>query len=204
MNITPVHKKGKKNDLDYSVSLQDEEKARDCFKRACKRLLNPPVWHELCGPLSANFRLVDDNGVELKRLSQVNDRFKIDITGAPGNKMGDGYDWVIVEAIEDHTNEKANEESFGMRVRSGSNPQKDDITTAHFFKSNATSSFEIVRKGTTVSACYHGRNEVPNTDTGDTLNNIRNAFVATAGFMGLSDVQWLALLKGLLQEEIGG
>jgi hypothetical protein len=68
----------------------------------------------------------------------------------------------------------------------------------------ATSSYIIERNGDIVTARYHGRNEISNIATASTLDNIRNATIAVGASIGLSEVQWSALLKGLLSAEIGG
>lgn len=201
--LIPVNTKGKETDLDHSVSLPDKEQALDCFRRAYKRLLNPPVWHELSGALSADFVLTDEKGEELERLLLEGDYIRINIPG-PGNATGDGYDWVKVETVEDKTNADAEEERLGIKVRACDNPTNANNNTAHFFKSDATSSFIIHRNGNTVTASYHGRNEVPNTKTDKTTDNVRNAMVATGAIAGLSELQWSALIKGFLSEEIGG
>jgi hypothetical protein len=198
-NIIPANVEGKKNDLDSSVTLPDREQAIKCYKRACKRLLNPVEWHEISGPLSAEVKLCDSKGEELKRLAKVNDLFCIDIPG-PGPAAGKGYDWVTVEAIEDETNPGNQEESLSMRLRPCPAPGKEKNEPAHFFHEGATSSFIINRKGNVVIASYHGRNELPNINTDSTADNLRNGVVASGALLALSEVQWAALLKGLLQE----
>jgi hypothetical protein len=201
--IIPVNTVGKENDLSFSRTTESLEKAVDCFTRAYKRLLNPPVWHELAGKFSAEFRLVNPAGKEAERLATVGDFFMVDLPG-PGPKAGSGYDWVKVASIIDETNENAEEEMFAMKLQPAPNPGTASNETAHFFKAGASSTFIITRKGLTVTASYHGRNEVPNAGTGSALDNIRNAAVATGAALGLSEAQWSALCKGFLEDEIGG
>lgn len=201
--LIPDNKRGKATDLDHSVPLPDREQALDCYKRACKRLLNPPVWHELSGALSAHFVLTNEKGEEQERLLQEDDYIRINIPG-PGSAVGDGFDWVKVEMVEDKTDPAAEEESIGLKVRTCDNPTSKENDTAHFFQQDATSSFIIHRRGNTVTASYHGRNEVPNTKTDKTTDNLRNALVATGAIAGLSELQWSALIKGFLAKEIGG
>lgn len=201
--LIPENIKGKPVDLNASVSLATREEALDCFKRAYKRLLNPPIWHELSGALSGEFVLVNDKGQEQERLAQVGDYFRIDIPG-PGGYLGRGFDWVLVEAIEDKANPDAEEESVGMKVRACENPTGNEKDTAHFFESDATSTFIIRRKETTVTASYYGRNEIPNTNTDKQTDNVRNTLIALGAMAGLSELQWSALIKGFLTKEIGG
>lgn len=201
--LLPDNNKGKATDLTRSVSLDTEDAARDCFRRAYKRLLNPPVWHELTRNLGASFVLTDANGNTADRLAQEQDKIRIDIPG-PGNAAGGGYDWVTVEKIEDHANPNLSIESFGMTLRAAAAPNHNNGQTAHFFKEGATSTFIIERNDKTVTASYFGRNEVPNTHTGSIPNDVRNALVAIGAFAGLSELQWGALIAAFLQPEIGG
>jgi hypothetical protein len=201
--LIPVNTEGKQNDLRFSVTLPDHEKAVDCFKRACKRLLNPPVWHELGGFLGGEFTLISDKGGALKRLAKEGDLFQIDLPGT-GPKVGGGYDWVKVDAIEDRSDEPGNEALFAMRVTPAVNPNNSDPATAHFFKAGASSTFVVQRKGNEVTASYHGRNEMPNNATNHAIDNIRNTVIAASAAVGLSEVQWSALIKALLEPEIGG
>ncbi|MEP6948697.1 MAG: hypothetical protein ABI863_05465 [Ginsengibacter sp.] len=107
-----------------------------------------------------------------------------------------------VEAIEDKTNPDAEEESFGMRVRSCKNPNKAGNDVAHFFTGEATSTFIIHRANDTVSASYHGRNEVLNTDTGKLKDTIRNTIVGAGAIVGISELQWSRLIKSFLEKEV--
>ncbi len=177
--LIPDNRKGKQSDFSHSVNLPSREQALDTFKRAYKRMLNPGIWHKLVGRASAEFLLMGKKGNEAHRLAQVGDYFRIDIPG-PGPSEGDGYDWVKVELVENKANPSGEEEIVGMKLRSCQNPLRSDKDAAHFFKSDASSSFLIVRKGNTVIASYHGRNEIPNTATGHIMDNVRNALVSQA------------------------
>lgn len=202
-SLIPENKVGKATDLEHSITLPDAEQARDCFKRAYKRLLNVPIWHELCGAASAEFALTDEHGKEVHRLAEPGDHFKINITG-PGLKTGDGFDWAKVEKVVDNSSPESDEESFGLQVSAAKNPQSVSTDTAHFFTNAATSTFIVERSNNTVTTSYHGRNEVANTDTDSTVDNMRNTVVAGVALAATSKMQWNALLKGLLEPEIGG
>jgi hypothetical protein len=199
--IVPENVTGKSVDLEESVVADTAEEAENTFNRACTRLLNPPVWHQLAGTLSAAFELQSPAAENVERLAAVNDYLKISIPG-PGNSAGDGYDWVKVEAIEENTIPGA-ETSFAMRLRSSANPEHREKGTAHFFNEDATSTFVVKKTGNRIFISYHGRNEVPNTG-GDLTDKVRNTLVATGAALGLSELHWKALLKGLLKKEIGG
>jgi|SRR5579862_138536 len=200
--LIPENYIGKPTNLSTSVILSTTDEAAICFNRASKRLLNPPVWHKLSGWASAHFELIGADGEENERLAREGDYFKIDVPG-PGPSAGDGCDWVKVEKIALHTNPSGASEWTFLQVHPCGNPSKPG-GTAHFFKSQATSSYVVERNGNIVTARYHGRNETPNTSTDSTLDNIRNAALAAGATLGFSEAQWMALLKGLLSREFGG
>ena len=201
--MIPHNTKGKATDLKNEVVLHSREDAANYFVRAYKRLLNPPLWHELAGIASASFLLYGPDGKLAQRLVQPMDHFRIDIPG-PGNAEGSGYDWVRVEAVKYFADALKDEESMTLMVCPSPNPTTDGSDTAHFFQGEASSTFVIRRVNTTVTASYHGRNEVPNTHTEKLTDNVRNAAVAIGAFVGFSELQWGSLISGFLKEEIGG
>ena len=201
--IVPQHTQGKKNDLVHTVSFATREQAHDCFKRACKRLRNPKIWHELVGMFGGEFVLVNETGNEPYRLAEIGDMYRINLPG-PGPKAGNGYDWVRVDAIEDKSDETGNEELFAMRIAPTVNPYNESPSTAHFFKAGASSTFVIKNMTNQVSASYHGRNEIANTETESTVDNVRNAIIGSAALAGLSEIEWNTMIKALLEAELGG
>ena len=201
--IIPAHEKGKQNDLEHSETFDSREEAAKCFVRAYKRMYNPKVWHKLAGFMSGEVMLTHPDGSPERDLAHVGDYYKIDIPG-PGTKAGDGYDWVKVDAIEEHNNPSAENEWMGLRLRPAPNPAHGTNDTAHFFQDTATSTFIISRTGNTVTASYHGRNEVANTHTASAVDNMRNAVVTSGAIAGFSEMQWSKLIKEFLQAEIGG
>ncbi len=198
--IVPENTKGKLNDVDHSVTFDTRQEATEAFEEAHKRMLAVNAWHKLSGFVSAEFSLKNRNGKSCARPAQIGDYIRIDIPG-PGPASGDGYDWVHVEAIEDKTNPRGEEESFGMRIRSSKKPNKKGDDTAHFFTSDSTSTFLIERKQNTVTTSYHGRNEVLNTGTKKLKDRIRNTIVGTGALIGISELQWARLIKSFLQKE---
>jgi hypothetical protein len=198
-NIIPEQEEGNQSDIVEKINAENEEKAKLIFNEAKKRLLAVNSWKEISGDILASFTLVDKSGEKINHGAQVGDYFKIDIPG-PGTKSGEGYDWVRVEAIEDHSNAFAEKESFGIRVRPAANPEKDgnEKETAHFFKDEATSNFIIERNGRRVSAGVHGRNEKPNTTTNKIVDKVRNAVIGSTAILGISNLQWKKLVKGLI------
>jgi hypothetical protein len=202
-DLIPVNEKGKPSDLEFSITLDTIDEARHCYMRAVKRMQNPGIWHDLAGWASASFTLVGGTGEHLNRLAGEGDHIRIDIPG-PGPAEGGGFDWVRVEKMEEYIDSSDRREWTGMKVRPCVAPGSGASGPAHFFRSDATSTFIIERYGSTVKALYHGRNEVPNTASPKVTDRVRNALVAAGAMVSLSEAQWSALSKGFLADEIGG
>jgi hypothetical protein len=202
-SLIPENVTGKPSDLSFSVTSASIEEAHGCFRRAFKRLLNPPLWHELSGWGTASLELIGANSGKEKRLAKEGDYFRLDIPG-PGSKAGQGYDWVTVKDITSFSDPGGLVEWAFLKVHPCANPLAANGGTAHFFKSEASSSFALERDGNVVKASYHGRNEVPNTDTKSKIDNLRNTLAAGTAMLGFSEFQWTSLLRGFLSPEIGG
>lgn len=195
-NLIPSHLEGKQNDLQSAAEYPTEAAACHAFSIVKYRLQHPACWRQLAGALSGEFQPVSSEGNTITRPVQTGDLLRIDLPG-PGTRTGNGFDWVRVEAVEDKYDEAVDEQLYGMRVRPARHPGED--TTAHFFMSTASSSFIALRKGVTVTVSYHGRNEQVNDDTPDKIDNLRNTLMAGAALAGVSELQWKALLDGLLE-----
>ncbi len=200
-NIVPENVKGKRTDVEHTITFDDRLESIEAFKRAYKRMFNINIWHELIGFASAHFSLVDPQGLEIRRLAKLHDYVRINIPG-PGPSLGNGYDWVHLEAVEVRINPESPDEAVAMRMRSCKNPHKDSDVSAHFFTTDATSTIIIERRNDTVSASFHGRNEILNTDTNSIKDNIRNALIGSGAMIGLSELQWATLIKSLLKKEV--
>lgn len=196
--LVPANVNGKQNDLGTTIVLNGDEQARDRYSKACTRMFSPALWHSLAGALSASFAACSSAGEPVDRKLMMNDLVRIDIPG-PGTTAGHGYDWVKVDIIQDGTTEDGQEELCGMRLRPTTSPGENS-ETAHFFQSSASSTFILRRSGSIVTASYHGRNEVPNTHMENTLDNVRNAIITSGALAGLSEAQWMALIKGFIAE----
>ena len=146
----------------------------------------------------SDFFLTDAAGALVQRKATGGDHIKIDIPG-PGTQAGEGYDWVTIEEIKAEVLDNA--EVLSMTARPSANPLTAGEDTAHFLTDEATSTFQVKRIGNTIYAEEHARNEVPNTDTENTLDNIRNTFVGWGAKVGFSYPQWKALVKGFLNHD---
>ncbi len=165
------------------------EAARQFFQVARKRLLDVNNWQNISSGLSSTFILRDAQGQSIgHRFPEVGDYMQIDIP-APGNKAGDGHDWVRFEAIEETKNNEA-DEMTSMRVRPVSSPLNDQPDVAHFLDEKATSTFIVYRTGTKVTA---------NTEGTSLVDKVRNVATAVGAWLGFSDVQWKNLSKAIVE-----
>lgn len=190
----PEQHEGKQVDLESRTILPDSDGASAFLRLVKSRLLDINHWDTIAAVPVATFVLTDAYGGEaIKSRPKEGDHVRIDIPG-PGTVAGDGYDWVVITDIADI------EDKFcSITLQPASNPLKQGEDTGHFFKSSASSTLVVERKGREVIARYHGRNEVANTDTESTLDNIRNSLVGISAKLGLSYPQWQGLLDGLLE-----
>jgi len=194
----PVQYTGEETETSAERQAGDEQAAIAIFERAVGRLQNVNEWGKLCGALSSEFQLVDKLGEEVEAPANVGMYMRIDIPG-PGNSVGKGYDWVLIEQMEDvRLNDR--QQVFFIRARPTGHPLQKHAGTAHFLRDEATSSFVITRDGEEVTATVYGRNELPNTDAQETKDKIRNAVIGAGGAIGISKFQWKALVKSLLED----
>jgi hypothetical protein len=193
----PDQHHGARKDFKHTYTAESIDDAEELFILAKDRLLNVNKWDKTAASASATFTLTDHTGHDVSRNAHKGDYIRINIPG-PGSITGEGYDWVKIEAItyDDYPDE--NTESIVLQVRPAPAPINTNTDVAHFFKDEATSTFDIERHGRLLIARYYGRNEVPNTDAEKTMDVIRNTAVAAGAILGLSDAQWNSLLKGFL------
>lgn len=191
----PAQRTGSEMNVVEKIELASEMEAIHFFKTVKERLLDVNRWTDIAGGEMSVFFLTDGEGNPVQRKATGGDHIKIDIPG-PGTQTGGGYDWVTIEEIKADVQDGA--EILSMTARPSANPLTESEQTAHFLTGQATSTFQVKRIGNTIYAEEHGRNEVPNTDTENTLDNIRNTFVGWGAKIGFSYPQWQALVKGLL------
>lgn len=173
-----------------------EDAARVEFTAAVARLKAVNGWKALCGRLSSGFQLTDLNGNVVDGPAQAGLYIRIDIPG-PGSTTGQGYDWVLIEKVEDVALNDHQEISY-MRSRPTGHPLHKTEGVAHFLNEDATSTFIITRNYDQLTATVYGRNEVPNTHTGHVIDDVRNAIIGASGAIGVSKLQWNAWAKGML------
>ncbi|MES2874080.1 MAG: hypothetical protein V4708_10185 [Bacteroidota bacterium] len=196
--VIPKQEQGVSTDTVSKIKLDTVDEALWDFEIVKDRLLDVSHWHELSGEILARFQLIDEEGNMLYRRAREGDYLRINIPG-PGNKDGEGYDWVRIELIEFTENEAESFEYVAMTVRPCPSPLNNEKATAHFFKNIATSTFLVKRKYNVISAEVHGRNEKVNTGSESISSQIRNFVVGIGAILGFSKVQWKSLVDGLIK-----
>lgn len=194
----PEQYKGSEMNTVEELVCDTEAEAISIFNVVKQRLLDVNNWGEMAELPMSSFRLTDDSGKKITGPAKEGDYFKIDIPG-PGTEAGKGFDWVVVESIK--AGKDTESEYLSMRVRPMANPSGEASDVAHFLEDGATSTFQVKRMGTTLTAEEHGRNEVPNTDTDKTFDNARNTLVGWSAKLGLSYPQWKSLVRGMLNRD---
>lgn len=193
-NIPHQHS-GASLDVVCSKTFSSIEDAAKAYHTLRSKLLNVNNWEEYAGEALANFSLYGQDAQPVKREVQEKDYFRINIPG-PDNPSGDGDDWVRVQQVNEERNE--GEALLSIIVRPVACPLNNDRDVAHFFTSEASSTFIIRQKGNEVFAEVHGRNEKPNIKGVAVTDKIRNSLVATGSVFGFSKIQWKNLTDGLI------
>ena len=168
--LVPEQLHGFEKNIAYKAVVNSIEDAEDWFVDAKERLLDVNNWKKYSIDTGLGFRLIDSHGKILNRKAHKGDHISID---AVTMHMAD---WVTIEALEYDDYPDADMETFAMRVKSDTG--------------NATSTLVIERKGRNLEASYHGRNQAEEITTAGTGN---------AAWLGLSDTEWTALVKGLIK-----
>jgi hypothetical protein len=199
-DIIPQQYTGSKTGATAKYTAKTRSNAIALFNEAKIKLLEINNWYKVCGETGAEFQLTDNEGNLLTNDKPIiGNLIKIKLP-APSNSRGDGFDWVRIEKIESKKDLIKDEELVSLTVRPGANPESNSTKSAHFFSKEATSSFIIMRKASSVYALERGRNEVPNA-SGGLINKIRNFGVALFAMLGFSKPQWKKLVDGFLQHD---
>ena len=197
-NIIPPQHTGKDIEAEASVEFETDADAINFYHTAKKRLLCVNEWHQLAGLISAKFQLTDENGEEIDREAQQGYYIRVDIPG-PGSKEGDGYDWGLIEELNEIEFEDI--QSIGFRVRPAANPKKHSEHIAHFYDESATSNFIITREGNIVTASIIDRNIKPNDEAESVMDKIRHTVAGMAALASFSKIQWQNLAEGFVKKE---
>lgn len=194
--IIPEQYTGKEIVTEASSVFTDDGEAIRFYDLAKQRLLNCNNWHKVAEGISATFHLVNKDGDEVSGKAKKGDYLKIDIPG-PGNKAGDGYDWVKIEELKEISENDV--QSIGFRVRPTANPNGETDGIAHFYSESATSNFIITREANKVTATIIDRNTQPNKNTGSAMDKVRDTAIGISALAAFSKIQWQNLADGLVK-----
>jgi hypothetical protein len=187
--LVPTQQEGLEKDITHSIIANTMEDAEDWFVDAKERLMAVNNWKKWTVMTSADFKLTDSHGNAVNRRARKGDHIRIDLPSS--FDMEGGFDWVTIEAIEYDDYPDFSTETFAMRLRPSIHPQdKKGHAVLDSPGNDATSTFVIERRGKRLSATYHGRNEAEHNDS--------NVMVGTIAWLGMSDVQCAALVKGFV------
>ncbi len=190
----PEQVKGSFHDTESQQHFDDPLTARQHFEVLKERFFSINRWNTICGKKLADFRLYDSYGQPVDRVPRTGDFIRIDIPG-PGNTEAKGFDWVKITDILQEKDERS--ERILIICNPSASPQNDSSGIAHFYSSEATSTFLISCKANTLETAVYGRNESPNLKT-TFINTLRSLLIALGGMCGLSKIQWKSLTDGLL------
>ncbi len=198
--LIPEQREGVAKELHHTNDADSEAEAQRIFERAKKCLLQPAMWASTAEGISAKFLLYAANGETIPgRPAQSGDLVRIDLPG-PHRASAGGYDWVrlenVVEGIDD-----GGASWISLTTRPIADPEAAHEGTAHFFAAGSTGTFIIRLLGSRVEGHHYGRNELPNTEGGTLLDKARAVLVTAGAYLGLSDVQWGNLVKGLISAD---
>lgn len=169
----------------------DEAEAEKFFERLKDKIFHLEAWNAE-GALSS-FAHFDETGAELKNKPLADGDFiRIALKGAGK------YDWVRIARIHRAPSE------IVIGVKPTFDPTAEDKdATSHFFTSEATNNFCLLKKDATVMLYVIGLNEKTNLDeTGSLLEKARNFAAANLGsYLGVQSAEWTTFARNFLELE---
>lgn len=196
-HLLPINTIGSENNAVFFLICNSETEAFDKFRKLSEKLLQINDWKVNAGKNPTEFYLYNKED-EKSALAQVNDLVKIKMP-APKNKLGNGFDWVIVNRIE--PTEQTEMKVLLLQMKPHSCAESASGNIAHFYKETASNTFILAKKNKTLQFSIHGRNEVPNTGKVGFVSALRNFFVANGGIFGGSKVQWQDFTEEFLKNQ---
>lgn len=192
--LVPENEKGNKKDLSFEISTSTTVEAEDWFIEAKVKLLDIGGWNEWSKDLKVNFSLTNATGNIIRRPARKANYIRLEMPDqAPNN-----YDWEYIEAIEYDDYPDEERETIAMRVRTSVSPVAFQKGITYTFNDDATTTFVIERIGTKITAHYHRRNEIPDTNK-DIIDSVKNISISVGAWSSVTDTEWKSLLKGILE-----
>lgn len=195
--IIPAQYEGRALEAQSSRQFQDADAAKMAYLRARQRLLQVNRWAPHIEGITAVFQLADQDGEPVEGMAQKGMMIRVDIPG-PGTSAGDGYDWVVIDDMEEGSTEKL--DFLAFRVRPAGNPSGREGEIAHFFSAGSSGTFVLLREKNELTCTVYDRNLKPNTEIKGSLpDRMRNSLVGTTAAMGMSGIQWQKLVDSVLE-----
>ncbi|SDL97495.1 hypothetical protein SAMN05421823_109178 [Catalinimonas alkaloidigena] len=164
--------------------------AEAAFARAKAKLLDVNRWSDLSG-LSARFELHDRHGrPTLEPASDVGQFIRILLPGPlPEN-------WVEITDIQEEPH------ALQFTVHPCTDPQSNDEHVEHFFVKEASSTFRVEQKGTTLAAYEIGENEgINNKGKEAGARSALNTVISEGAWMAFQEIQWNKLTNYLVHND---
>lgn len=177
----PRQTAGAGTDVINSDTYSSRSAAQSAFNTARSRMLDVNNWNTNVraetnvNPVMPSFSLAKDT--DGNGLAGVGDVIKIDPPG--GSPM-----YVRVENVVDTPGE------FAIQVRPCDSSGNTSGATDHMYTNAATNTFRLTLNGNTVTNGFHGRNEVVNSNTGSTMQNLENRGADAAMAAGGRSFNW--------------
>lgn len=196
-DIVPEQYEGRALEAQQSREFQDADAAKMAYLRARQRLLDVNRWTRHIEGITAVFQLTDQDGEPTEGMAEKGLMIRVDIPG-PGTSAGDGYDWVVIEDMEEGSTDRL--DFLAFRVRPAENPSGREGKIAHFFSAGSSGTFVLYREKNQVTCTVYDRNLKPNTEIkGNLADRVRNSFVGTTAAMGMSGIQWQKVADSVLE-----
>jgi hypothetical protein len=192
----PIQLKGSFHDTESEREFILPELTEQKFEILKNRFFSINNWKNYCGKSSADFKLYNKNGKTINREPVVGDFIRINIPG-PGDIEAKGYDWVQIVVKNKRLYNDDELESHQIICQPSTVPGKPNSNIAHFYSSESTSTFMIVRGVNYIRIGVYGRNELPNYSKKSLLDRIRNFLIAATGKARLTKIQWKSFTDGL-------
>lgn len=168
----------------------DHETAIHAFELSRGKLFNVNKWSDLPG-ITSTFELHDDQGVRSYAKKPEVGYFMRIMLPAPTPE-----NWVEITEI------KEGENIAEFTVNPCKDPQETEEDVEHFFIKEASSTFKVERRGTSVHAYEIGKNEgVNNQDVVEAGNRgALNTALAAGGWAVFQKLQWKKLTEYLVHK----
>lgn len=172
-------------------SFPDRQIAAKEFERSKEKLFDVNRWSDLPG-ISSKFELHDNRGNRTEAKKPEVGYFIRILLPSPTPE-----NWVEVNDVQEKM------EVAQFTVNPCKDPQENEEDVEHFFVKEASSTFKVELKDTTIFAYEIGKNErVNNQDNKETgKRGAINTLLAAGGWAGFQKLQWEKLTKYLVHEK---